>query len=773
VTLTTGTRLGAYEILASLGSGGMGEVYRARDSRLGREIAIKLLPAAVSADRERLARFEAEARAVAALNHPNIVTIHSIEESGGTRFLTLELVDGRTLDRSLAPGGLPASRVTDIALALADALTAAHERGIVHRDLKPANVMLTGDGRVKVLDFGLARIGDGLAAPASASLDGTQALTMQSPVSSAGQVLGTAPYMSPEQVRGEVVDARTDLFSFGVMLFELLTGRRPFAGSSFADVSSAILRDTPPAVSSIRRDVPRDLDRIVSRCLEKDRDRRFQTAKDVRNELTLVRHELQSTSRPPAAPAATAADVPSIAVLPFANRSRDEDDEYFSDGLADELLSVLGKIRGLRVAARTSAFQFKGRSDDLKTIGEKLKVATIVEGSVRRAGNRVRISVQLVKVADGYHLWSETYDRTLEDIFAVQDDIAQSVVKELRAALLGAEPDSKTSGEVRAEVAAAARGRTVDPEAQRLYLQGCYFANRLTESDIDAGIRYLRQAVDIDPEFARAWARLSRAYWARAAYGFAPLEEGGAEARIAARKAVELGPDLPDTLTALAWIQLYSDFDWSAGERAIERALAVAPDDTTAMRLHASLQLVRGDIAGAVETYRRCIDLDPLNADARNAFGLALRAAGRLDEARSEYLRTLEQVPNRIVTRLLLALIDAVQGRHAEALRWAEAEPAPWARLTALVVVHHFAGRTSESDAALERLIAGHRDDSAYQIACALGARGEIDRAFEWVDRFLAARDPGGTVLKSEPFLRPLHGDPRWSQALARIGLAG
>src|SRR5438105_56219 len=338
--LTPATRLGPYEIISQLGAGGMGEVYRANDLRLGREIALKVLPPEMSASAERLARFEREARAVAGLNHPNIVTLFSVEDDGGTRFLTMELVDGQGLDHVIAPGGLPIPRVIELGIGLADALSAAHEKGVVHRDLKPANVVLTKDGRVKVLDFGLAK----LAAPDS-NPELSQAATVAAPLSSDGQAVGTVPYMAPEQVRGESVDSRTDLFALGVVLYELASGKRPFAGKSNADISSAILRDSPQPLASMRGDLPADLERIVGRCLEKNPRERMQSSLDVGNELRRLRRELErSESSPPPRPAEKNA---SIAVLPFVNRSRAEDDEYFSDGLADELLNVLAKIDGL------------------------------------------------------------------------------------------------------------------------------------------------------------------------------------------------------------------------------------------------------------------------------------------------------------------------------------------------------------------------------------------------------------------------------------------
>src|SRR6188508_2423620 len=390
--LIPGTRLGTYEIVAPLGAGGMGEVYRARDTRLGREIAIKVLPADVSASPERLARFEREARTVAGLNHPNIVTLFSVEDEDGVRFLTMELVEGQTLANLVMPGGLPLARVLDISIPLTDALIAAHERGVIHRDLKPGNVMVTRDGRVKVLDFGLAKSQE----TATPSEDTT---TAASPVSQGGQVMGTVPYMAPEQIRGEMADARTDLFALGIMLYELSTGRRPFAGETWIDVGHAILRDTPELLTRFRADLPSDLERVVSRCLEKNPRERIQSALDVNNELRRLRQMVELGAPKKPAPDRTAA---SIAVLPFVNRSASTEDDYFSEGLADELINVLAKIRRLRVSARASSFYFKGKDISLGEIGRVLNVATVLDGSVRKAGNRVRISVQLVKVSDGY-----------------------------------------------------------------------------------------------------------------------------------------------------------------------------------------------------------------------------------------------------------------------------------------------------------------------------------------------------------------------------------
>src|SRR5262252_5600782 len=535
MTLAAGSWLGPYEILAPLGAGGMGEVYRARDAKLGRDLAIKVLPEAVAQDPERLARFEREARSLAALNHPGIVTIYAVEQSADTRFLAMELVDGESLDTTIARGSFPLPRFFDVAVPLADALSAAHERGIVHRDLKPANVMVTREGRIKVLDFGLAK----LSMP-EASSDLTQAATVASPLSTEGQVVGTIPYMAPEQIRGEAVDTRTDLFALGIVVYELASGKRPFTGETSMDIGHAILRTQARVLSSVRKDLPPDLDRIVGRCLAKNPRERFQTALDVANELRGLRRDLQRGESSSASPRPAADQAASIAVLPFVNRSGSPDDEYFSDGLADELLNVLSKIKGLRVIARSSAFTFKGKMVTAGEIGRALDVATLLEGSVRKAGNRVRISVQLVNVTDSSHLWSETYDRTLDDIFAVQDDIAQSVVKELRALLLGHDADSKASGETRAEVVAAAVGRGRNPEAHRLFLQGRYLYSRIANADLMAGIEMLKRAVALDPDHALAWATLGQAYPWASGLGLMPPPEGNRLGAEAAQRALAI-----------------------------------------------------------------------------------------------------------------------------------------------------------------------------------------------------------------------------------------
>jgi serine/threonine protein kinase/tetratricopeptide (TPR) repeat protein len=813
--LSPGTRIGTYQITGPLGAGGMGEVYRARDTRLGREVAVKVLPSAVASNPDRLARFEREARTIAGLNHPNIVTLFSVEDEGGIRFLTMELVEGQSLDRVVTPGGLPLARVLELAIPMANALVAAHERGIVHRDLKPANVMVTHDDWVKVLDFGLAKA----AAGEGTSPEVTVGATAATPLSGEGQVLGTVPYMAPEQIRGETVDARSDLFSLGIILYELATGRRPFSGATPADVSSSILRDVPVPVMSLRSDLPRDLNRIITRCLEKNPRDRFQTARDVSNELRYIQREIESGAIPaspapgsgiamresgpvtpvPISPAPRSAsplspaplspapssgsgygsslsgarEVPSIAVLPFVNRSRGEEDEYFSDGLADELLNVLTKVRGLRVAARASSFQFKGTNEDVAVIGEKLNSATLLDGSVRKSGNRVRISVQLVKAADRVQLWSETYDRSLDDIFAVQDDIAQCVVKELRATLLGEAPDSDATRKAEAEVAKAAKGHGTNPEAHRLYLQGKYLIERVTQADTAQGLRYLNEALALDPTHALAWAEVSRAHSNSGGYGWETTLEGYGKAREAALRAIELAPDLAEGYLRLSAVQRLYDWDWTGAEASTRRALELAPGSPEVKRSSAGLLHILGQFDEAERLYRTALEQDPLSSAGYRAIALVYRSLDRLHEAELAMRKGLELSPLHVGARMVLAIILSEQGRNEEALTEAKAETAEWARLTALAMVHFRLGRRDDADQTLAELEAKHAVDAPYQISAMHALRGDVDTAFRWLERAITEKDAGVAQAKAERVYRPLHGDPRWSAVMKKLGFEG
>jgi serine/threonine protein kinase/Tfp pilus assembly protein PilF len=759
--LPAGARLGAYEIVAPLGAGGMGEVYRARDVRLGRDIALKVLPEALARDADHLARFEREARTVASLNHPNIVTLHSVEDVDGIRFLTMELVEGQSLANLITPGGLPLDSALDMAIAIADALMAAHEQRVVHRDLKPANVMVTRAGWVKVLDFGLAK------PVREATQVDTQGMTVEA-LSTRGLVVGTAPYMAPEQILGGAVDARTDLFAFGVLLYELLAGRRPFTAPTPMATIAAIFNQAPEPLGRLRADLPPGVGRIVSHCLEKDPSERPQTALALSNEL----RRLRRGEEPGEVEKHSSDKIASIAVLPFVNRSASADDDYFSDGLADELIGMLARIHGLRVSARASSFRFKGKDTPLAEVGRALNVATLVDGSVRKAGDRVRISVQLIKASNCDHLWSETYDRKCDDIFAVQDDIAQSVVKELRATLLGAQADAKASGELKAEVSKAAKGRATNPEAHRLYLQARHLAERLNRQDLAKAIEYLEQALELDPEFALAWAELSKAH-SKVAYlgGGVSEADGHARARAAAGRALALEPDLAEGHAAMAWTQMTYDWDWRGAEISLRRALELAPSNALVLRWAGLLAHSQDRREDAIALNRRALEQDPLSAASYHNLAIDLYALGRLAESEQAFRKALELEPQMTSAHCLLSMTLLAQGRGEEALEHAAKEPNEALRLFALSIIHHALHRHADSDATLRKLIDDYGGSFAFMIAAVYATRGEADSTFKWLDRAFAQRDGRLTSVKGNPYFRCVYGDPRWNAFLRKMGL--
>ena len=565
----------------------MGEVYRARDTRLGRDIAVKVLPDDVASSPDRLARFEREAKAVASLNHPNIVTLHSIEEVAGIRFLTMELVEGRDLSTLVTPGGLPLAQVLDLVIPLADALVAAHEKGIVHRDLKPANVMVTHEGRIKVLDFGLAKL-----AQAEPDLQNTRAATMTSPISDVGQMVGTAPYMSPEQIRGESMDPRTDLFSFGILVYELSTGKRPFSGETFADVCAAILRDSPPSLTRLRSDLPLDLERIIGRCLEKKPRERFQTALDVANELRGLERTLAPSLHVPQ-------DRPSIAVLPFDNLSGDREQEYFADGIVAEIITGLSRIKWLFVISRNSTFIYKGKPIDVRAVGRELGVRYVLGGSVRRSGNHVRVTGELIESATARQVWADRYDGDMSDIFALQDAMTMSVIGAVEPTLR------------KAEVERARRKRPDNLDAYDLFLRALPFVATAMPEDADKALELLEEAIRLEPDYAIAHGCIAWCHEQR-------YLRGGlqAETREAARKhahaAIRAGSDDAMALALGGFVVAITEgwFEPSAID-ALERAIVLSPSSALAFGFSSIVRANRGDTATSIAHARIGIRLSP------------------------------------------------------------------------------------------------------------------------------------------------------------------
>ena len=455
-------------------------------------------------------------------------------------------------------------------------------------------------------------------------------------------------------------------------------------------------------------------------------------------------------------------DAPSIAVLPFVNMSRDEENEYFADGLAEELLNVLAKIRGLRVAARSSAFKFKGKAVDAAEVGHALNVATLLEGSVRRAGNRLRIAVRLVKVGGGYQLWSETYDRTMDDIFAVQDDIAQSVVKELRTTLFGNGAGAAAGPEAATAVADAVKGRSSNPEAHRHFLLARHFIDRYTREETARAIGYLKQALALEPGFALAWAELGRAYANEASWGWSPAAEGFERAREATARALALEPDLAEAHAGMAWIRMAYDWDWRAADESFRRALALAPGNALILHQAGILAANTGRFEDGIVLGRRAVEQDPLSSAAYYFLGLTFTVARRYEEAVTTIGKALELAPQSAAMRAWLAVALMLQGRLREALDEARQEPEDWARSFALAVCEHEAGRAAAADDALRQLVDEHAGDAAYQIAEIHAVRGDADAAFEWLERARVQHDAGVAWTKVDPLLRALHGDARW-----------
>ncbi|MGP0074040.1 MAG: protein kinase domain-containing protein [Bryobacteraceae bacterium] len=636
-----------YRIASRIGAGGMGEVYRATDSKLGRDVALKILPAEMARDAERLARFRREARAVATLNHPHIVTIFSVEEADGIHFLTMELVEGQSLERVIGESGLPVARIVEIAIALADALAAAHEKGIIHRDLKPANVMLTGEGRVKVLDFGLAKD--------MRPSDPSDATLTSAGRTAVGVVMGTPAYMSPEQIAGRAVDYRTDIFSLGIILYEMASGRRPFEGASSAELASAILRDTPRPLTEMRADIGNDLCRLIQRCMEKNVQDRYSSARDVRDTLQALLRSSSSGSRQ----IVSSSPPPSIAVLPFVNRSGDADNEFFSDGLSEDLINALTRLPGLQVASRTSAFRFRGSDLDIKQIGRQLEVATIVEGSVRRAGTRLRVTAQLVNVENGYQLWSERYDRQMADVFEIQDEIVASIVKAVVPALLG-------------EAAHAVERPTENTEAYELYLKGRHYWHQRSPSTLRLAIQSFEQAIKIDPEYALAYAGLADSYGILRVYGWISAEEGRPKAHAAMTKAMALAPESWEANFSRGFYFFYFERDWRQGEPHFQKAVAINPRSSLAQAYYAIFLSILRRTEEAIHHAALARQLDPLSPFIHCAAAVMFYALGRFEEAEHAARQALELQPDYLFGLWQRGVALSGLERHEEAIQTLE-----------------------------------------------------------------------------------------------------
>ena len=764
--LDPGTKLGPYEILAPLGAGGMGEVYKARDTRLGRDVAIKVLPERLAADPQALARFEREARAVAALSHPNLLSLFDIGAEQGISYAVTELLEGETLRARLRRGALDWRKAAEIGAALVEGLAAAYSKGIIHRDLKPENIFLTTDERIKILDFGLAR----WKAPVAAAGDSSAPTETQT-----GAIVGTFGYMSPEQVRGENVDAAGDIFSLGCVLYEMIAGRRAFSGASTADTISAVLHQEPSPIPGC----PAELRRLIGRCLRKNAAERVQSAREVAAELNDLRSRPPRRVRPawwiPAAMVVLVAAISfywfghrarkaidSLAVLPFVNAGTDADAEYLSDGISETLMTQLSRVPGLKVKSRDSVFRYKGK--EAEAAGKELGVRAVLKGRIVERGGNLSIAVELVDTSDNNLIWREQYSRKMGDILSMEEEISREVYAQLRV---------KLTGEERKQVA---RRSTENVEAYQLYLRCRYGWDRRTEEIIANSLEYCREAVEKDPRFALAWAELAGTYSALGLYAMRPRQETYERAKAAAERALALDDTIATAHIALARVKTEYEWDWAGAEREYQRAIALDPDSGRPHQNYGVHLAAVGRTKEAVAEMRRAVELEPMAPIFGANVGWYLYVDHRYGEAEPACRKAIEMDPNYPWGHNCLAAVYLATGRYREAV--AEQQQAIVLskrgnlELTylgyALAVSGDRAGALKVLDEIQE--IRRKRFFPLENIAVVYAGLGDKDRAFEWFEKAFAERSMHSWIYP-DPRLDAIRSDPRFKDLMRRMGL--
>jgi TolB-like protein/predicted Ser/Thr protein kinase len=741
-----GKTISRYRITEKLGEGGMGVVYKAEDSTLRRTVALKLLPPEMARDAEARTRFLHEAQAAAALNHPNICTIYEIGEDDGQTFIAMALVEGESLKHRIEAGPLPVGEAVDIAAQVAEGLAAAHKRGIVHSDMKPDNVMITPEDRARIMDFGLAQC------------------HWQTSLTKTDTTTGTVAYMSPEQSRGDDVDHRTDIWSLGVTLYEAVTGRRPFRGDYEQAVVYSILNEKPASISDLRPGVPEALERIVNKATAKDPEERYQAASDLLDDLTTLARELEDGS--PKEKSAEPTSQPSIAVLPFTNMSADPEQEYFCDGMAEEITNALTRVDGLRVVARTSAFVFKGKHEDVREVGNKLDVGTVLEGSVRKAGNKLRITAQLVNVADGYHIWSERYDREMEDVFGIQDEIAVAIVESLKVKLMGGERTKLL------------KHNTDDVEAHELYLKGRFLLSKYSEDGVRRAVEYFDKAIEEDADYALPLAGLAESYHILAASRWMPQDQAWEKARRFATRALELDENLAEAHLIVADMKLMQDWDWEGAEKGFRQAIELNPGHAATHCWFAWYLTAMGRHEEALEEAVRAEELDPLSPFIRMGVAGVLLDLGKYEEAAKRAEEIIASDPGFDMAYRLKGLCLIMLSEFDEAMETfrkarflaGREEHAYW---PGLGLAYALSGRTEEAEKEFEELIKDYeiRRVPPHHMAQICVALGRVDEAFEWLDRAYEAHSPNLVRLKVDHWYDSIRSDPRFDELLAKMRL--
>jgi serine/threonine-protein kinase len=792
-----GQTISHYRIVEQLGAGGMGVVFKAQDSRLERAVALKFLPEKLAQQPRALERFRREARAASALNHPGICTIYDIGEQDGRAFIAMEFIDGETLRNHIHGKALPVAELLELGIQIAEALDAAHSEGIIHRDIKPANIFVTKRGRAKVLDFGLAKLVPKGVAIADDDSGGESSSSTSTSTSIAGIISGTPSYMSPEQVRGDALDARTDIFSLGLVLYEMATGRQAFGGGTGGAIIEAVLTRSPVSVRAINPDIPAALEAIIEKALHKDREQRYQHAADLLADLQRLKREidsgrtdqagdsvslLASTSGPVSstshavsrtttpqsgsfrAPRASKT-ISSLAVLPFENVSRDPENDYLSDGITRSLINNLATVPKLRVMAQSTVFRYKGREIDPQGIGRELNVRAVLTGRMMQSGGSLRIGTELVDVATGSLLWGAQFDRKPGDIFVIQDEISSEISGKLRLQLTHAEKKRLV------------KRHTEDAEAYRLYLQGRHHWNRWTEEGFYKAIGYFQQAIEKDPSYALAHDGVADCYVLLGWNSYLPPKDAFPKAKVAAMAALEIAPDLGEAHTDLAAVLWLHDWQWAEAQNEFKRSLELNPCYPTANHYYAECLMTLGRNAEALARMKKSLELDPLSLIINVAIGWAYYHARQYDEAVAQLLRTVELDPNYPMTFWILGLIYRETARYDLAISAGEkgvnlSGGSPLMR-AALAQTFAAAGAPEKAIEIADELneLAKQRYVAPHFFAGIYVGLGEHDRAIEYLEKSCAEHCHWLIYLHVDPSMDDLRNDPRFQDLLRRVGL--